>query len=150
MSEPAKKKKLSSRTRSRRLAMQAVYQWLINGDVPVKQIEQQFTDDQEMLSANAEFFSELLNGVASHYEQLSNLLAPHVSRPLLEIDPVERAILLIGAYELQSVLSVPYRVVINEAVELTKRYGAEAAHKFVNGVLDKLASEIRTGEIAGA
>jgi N utilization substance protein B len=148
MSEPAKNRKLSSRTRSRRLAMQAVYQWLINEDVPVAEIEKQFAEDQEMRSANTEFFSQLLNGTISQYEELSALLAPHVSRPLPEIDPVERAILLIGAYELQSVLSVPYKVVINEAVELTKRYGAEAAHKFVNGVLDKLAGELRSGETA--
>ena len=126
--------------------MQAVYQWLINEDVPVREIEKQFAEDQEMRSANPEFFSELLNGVVSHNEELSKLLAPHVSRPLPEIDPVERAVLMIGAYELQSVLSIPYRVVINEAVELTKRYGAEASHKFINGVLDKLASEIRAGE----
>ena len=126
--------------------MQAVYQWLINEDVPVRDIEQQFVEDQEMRSANAEFFSQLLNGVVNQHEQLSKLLAPHVSRPLPEIDPVERAVLMIGAYELQSVLSIPYRVVINEAVELTKRYGAEASHKFVNGVLDKLAGEIRAGE----
>jgi N utilization substance protein B len=126
--------------------MQAVYQWLINEDVPVREIEQQFTEDQEMHSANAEFFSQLLNGVVNEHEQLSKLLAPHVSRPLPEIDPVERAVLMIGAYELQSVHSIPYRVVINEAVELTKRYGAEASHKFVNGVLDKLAGEIRAGE----
>ena len=126
--------------------MQAVYQWLINEDVPVRDIEQQFVEDQEMRSANAEFFSQLLNGVVNQHKQLSKLLAPHVSRPLPEIDPVERAVLMIGAYELQSVLSIPYRVVINEAVELTKRYGAEASHKFVNGVLDKLAGEIRAGE----
>ena len=126
--------------------MQAIYQWLINEDTPVKMIEQQFADDQEMQSASADFFSELLRGVVSHHEELSELLAPHVSRPFHEIDPVERAVLLIGAYELKYVLSIPYRAVINEAVEVTKRYGAEAAHKFVNGVLDNLATELRPAE----
>lgn len=126
--------------------MQAIYQWLVNEDTPVKEIEKQFADDQEMQSANAEFFAELLTGVTSHHEQLAQLLAPHVSRPLNEIDPVERAVLLIAAYELKYILTIPYRAVINEAVEVTKRYGAEAAHKFVNGVLDKLAAELRPAE----
>jgi N utilization substance protein B len=146
MSEPVKKKKLASRTRSRRLAMQAVYQWLINSDASVDDMRAQFADDQEMQSANEEYFTELLTGVIGRSDELSGLLAPYVSRPIEEIDPVERAVLLIGAYELKYVLSVPYRAVINEAVEVTKRYGAEAAHKFVNGVLDKLAKAIRPGE----
>ncbi|HEY5734427.1 MAG TPA: transcription antitermination factor NusB [Gammaproteobacteria bacterium] len=146
MSEPVKKKKLASRTRSRRLAMQAVYQWLINSDASVDDMRQQFADDQEMQSANEEYFTELLTGVIGRSDELSGLLAPHISRPIDQIDPVERAVLLIGAYELKYVLSVPYRAVINEAVEVTKRYGAEAAHKFVNGVLDKLAKAIRPGE----
>mgnify|MGYP001829141666 CR=1 FL=1 len=126
--------------------MQAIYQWLVNEDTPVKEIEKQFADDQEMQSANAEFFTELLTGVTANHEQLAQLLAPHVSRPLNEIDPVERAVLLIAAYELKYILTIPYRAVINEAVEVTKRYGAEAAHKFVNGVLDKLAAELRPDE----
>ena len=126
--------------------MQAIYQWLVNEDTPVKEIEKQFADDQEMQSANAEFFAELLTGVTANQEQLAQLLAPHVSRPLNEIDPVERAVLLIAAYELKYILTIPYRAVINEAVEVTKRYGAEAAHKFVNGVLDKLAAELRPDE----
>lgn len=146
MSEPVKKKKLASRTRSRRLAMQAVYQWLINSDASVDDMRAQFADDQEMQSANEEYFTELLTGVIGRSDELSGLLAPYVSRPIEEIDPVERAVLLIAAYELKYVLSVPYRAVINEAVEVTKRYGAEAAHKFVNGVLDKLAKAIRPGE----
>ena len=126
--------------------MQAVYQWLINSDASVDDMRAQFADDQEMQSANEEYFTELLTGVIGRSDELSGLLAPYVSRPVEEIDPVERAVLLIGAYELKYVLSVPYRAVINEAVEVTKRYGAEAAHKFVNGVLDKLAKAIRPGE----
>jgi len=146
MSEPAKKKKLSSRTRSRRLAMQAIYQWLISGEPSISDIEKQFAEDQEMQSANQEYFSELLNGVVNNQNELSDLLAPHVSRPLKEIDPVERSVLLIATYELKHVLSVPYRAVINEAIELTKIYGAESAYKFVNGVLDKLAGDLRPTE----
>jgi len=146
MPELAKKKKLSSRTRSRRLAMQALYQWLLSGDASVNDIETQFSEDQEMQSANQEYFSELLNGVVDNQAELSGLLSSHVSRPLEEIDPVERAVLFIAAYEFKYVLSVPYRAVINEAIELSKVYGAEAAHKFINGVLDKLADELRSAE----
>ena len=146
MSESPKKKKLSSRTRSRRLAMQALYQWLLSGDVSVNDIETQFVEDQEMQSANQDYFSELFNGVIDNHGELAGLLSSHVSRPLEEIDPVERAVLFIAAYELKYVLSVPYRAVINEAIELTKVYGAEAAHKFINGVLDKMADELRSVE----
>ncbi|MCW8964561.1 MAG: transcription antitermination factor NusB [Gammaproteobacteria bacterium] len=146
MSEPAKKKKLSSRTRSRRLAMQAIYQWLMSGDAPVNDIEKQFAEDQEMQSANAEYFSELLQGAVAKRNELSGLMAPHLSRPFDEIDPVEQSVLLIAAYEFKYVPSVPYRAVINEAIELTKVYGAEAAHKFINGVLDKLANDLRSVE----
>jgi len=146
MSEPARKKKLSSRTRSRRLAMQAIYQWLMSGDASVNDIEKQFAEDQEMQSANEDYFSELLQGVVTNQKELSDLMAPHVSRPFDEIDPVEQAVLLIAVYEFKYVPSVPYRAVINEAVELTKVYGAEAAHKFINGVLDKLAGDLRSVE----
>ena len=146
MSEPLKKKKLSSRTRSRRLAMQALYQWLMSGSESADDIEAQFSEDQEMQSASQEYFSELLNGVVDNQDELAGFLSPHVSRPLEEIDPVERAVLLIATYELKHVLSVPYRAVINEAIELTKVYGAEAAYKFVNGVLDKLATDLRADE----
>ena len=149
MQRPEKKKKLSSRTRARRLAMQAIYQWLMSGDTPVGDIESQFIEDQEMQSANQEYFSELIHGVVKNHDELSTLLAPHVSRPLQQVDPIERAVLLIAAYELKHVLSVPYRAVINEAIELTKVYGAEAAHKFINGVLDKLAGELRSAEKNG-
>jgi len=126
--------------------MQALYQWLLSGDVSVSDIENQFSEDQEMQSANQEYFSELLNGVTGNQDELSGLLATHVSRPLEEIDPVEHAVLLIAAYEFKYVTSVPYRAVINEAIELTKIYGAEAAHKFINGVLDKMADELRSVE----
>ena len=126
--------------------MQALYQWLLSAGASASDIEEQFVEDQEMQSANQEYFSELLNGVINNQDELSELLSSHVSRPLEEIDPVERAVLFIAAYELKYVPSVPYRAVINEAIELTKIYGAEAAHKFINGVLDKLADELRSVE----
>jgi N utilization substance protein B len=126
--------------------MQAIYQWSMNKDAPVAEIEKQFAEDQEMQGASFEYFSQLIRGVVEHDEELSGLLNGCVSRPLDEIDPVERAVLLIAAYEFKHVPSVPYRAVINEAVELTKDYGAEAAYKFINGALDKLAGELRAVE----
>lgn len=126
--------------------MQAIYQWSMNKGLAVSEIENQFVEDQEMQGASFEYFSQLLRGVLEHEPELSELLAGCVSRPLDEIDPVERAVLLIAAYEFKYVPSIPYRAVINEAVELTKQYGAEAAHKFINGVLDKLAQELRSVE----
>ena len=126
--------------------MQALYQWSMSGDDSVHEVERQFLGDQEMQSASEDYFSELLHGVAEHREELAEFLAPCVSRPLDEIDPVERSVLFIAAYEFKYVPSIPYRAVINEAVELTKTYGAEAAHKFINGVLDKLAASLRPME----
>ena len=126
--------------------MQALYQWSMSGDGSVRDVEKQFLQDQEMQSASEDYFSELLHGVADNHEELAGFLASCVSRPLDEIDPVERAVLFIAAYEFKYGPSIPYRAVINEAVELTKIYGAEAAHKFINGVLDKLAASLRPVE----
>ena len=147
MNKPAGKKTAGSRTRARRLAMQAVYQWLLN-EASIADIEKQFLQDPESQSANQEYLSELMQGVLQHHADLSAQLSPCLDRPLAEVDPVERAVLLIAAYEFSHVPSVPYKAVINEAIELTRRYGAEQAHKFVNGVLDKLAKETRSTETA--
>ena len=145
MAKTAEKPRTGSRTRARRLAMQAIYQWLLN-DASISDIESQFLDDPESESANREYLSELVRGVMQHHLTLSELIAPCLSRTLDEVDPVERAVLLIATYEFSYVPSVPYKAVINEAVELTKTYGAEQAHKFINGVLDKLAKELRPKE----
>lgn len=125
--------------------MQALYQRFISGDA-VGDIERQFAEDQEMQNAEETYFAELLHGVINHQEELSQLLAPCADRPVDSIDPVEQAVLLIATYEFKYVASVPYRAVINEAVELTKIYGAEDAYKFVNGALDKLADTLRSVE----
>lgn len=126
--------------------MQAIYQWLISDNIPVSDIEKQFSEDQEMQGSNAGHFSELLQGVVANENELSDLMAPYLSRPFNEVDPVEQAVLLIAVYELRHIPATPCRVVINEAIELTKVYGAEAAHRFVNGVLDKLADDLRPAE----
>ena len=145
MARSTEQTRSGSRTRARRLAMQAVYQWLLN-DSDAGDIEQQFLEDPESASANREYLIELIRGVIGAHELLVELITPHIDRSLNEVDPVERAVLLVAAYELKQVLSVPYRAVINEAVELSKTYGAEQGHKFINGVLDKLAHNLRPHE----
>lgn len=98
-------------------------------------------------NVDMEYFQLLLLGVPGHLQAIDQALTPHLSRPLKEIDPIELAILRLAAYELQQRLDIPYRVVINEAIELAKTFGAEAGHKFVNGILDKLATTIRASEV---
>lgn len=138
----------NARSRARRLAMQGLYEWQISDNVPqdiLKGYQQQ--RQQEIKDADVEYFQTLLFGVPNHLDELDQALSPHVSRPLKEVDPVELAILRQAAYELIYRLDVPYRVVINEAVELAKVFGAESGHKFVNGILDKLAANVRSAEV---
>jgi len=99
--------------------------------------------DQQMRNVDEAYFRELSHAVVEHAEELDTKISRYISRAYEEIDPVEKAVLRLGAYELQFKPEIPYRVVINEAVELAKTFGAEASHKFVNGVMDKLAAELR-------
>ncbi len=140
-----------SRTRSkaRRTAVQALYQSQMTGD-DMEIIVAQFMEERDMAKTDVEYFGELLRGVAAHQVELDEKLAPLVSRPLKEIDPVELAIVRLGAYELMHRLDVPYKVVINEALEATKMFGAEQGHRFVNGVLDKLSQQVREVEVQRA
>ena len=121
--------------------MQAIYQWLMNVS-PIDEIKQQYLDDPESQSVDQALMSELIIGATSHYDALSLMLTPCLDRPLDAVDPVERAILLLAGYELQHLPQTPYRVVINESIELAKGYGAEQGYKFVNGVLDRLATRL--------
>ncbi|HXH02304.1 MAG TPA: transcription antitermination factor NusB [Candidatus Competibacteraceae bacterium] len=130
------------RSWSRRYAMQALYQWQMTGQ-DLGQIDAQFLADQDMDKADEAYFHELLHQVLARVDHINHLLAPCLDRPLEQLDPVERAILWIAGYELCFRRDVPYRVVINEAVELAKRFGAEQGHRFVNGVLDKMARRVR-------
>lgn len=137
----------SRRGLARRLTVQALYQWLIN-ETPPEVLLKQFRDQEEGLGrADPDYFNELLQGVVAEAPQLSLSVAPHLDRPLAQLDPVEHAILLLGAYELQRKPEVPWKVVVNEAVNLAKMFGAEDGFKFVNGVLDKLARSARSAEI---
>ncbi|MBI5461615.1 MAG: transcription antitermination factor NusB [Gammaproteobacteria bacterium] len=138
----------AARTKARRLAMQAVYQWQMTAH-DVADILAQFLADEDNRGADAEYFEALVRGVVQGHAVLDVLLAPTLARPLDEVDPVERAVLRVAAFELQQRLDVPYRVVLNEAVALAKKFGAEQGHTFVNAALDKLARELRAVELRG-
>jgi N utilization substance protein B len=138
----------SPRHRARELAMQGIYQWRITaGDVA--KIENQIQAEKNIGRFDKELFSKLLRGALSQHADLEALLAPHLDRPLAELSPVEYAVLLLGAFELAQHMEAPYKVVINESVELAKTFGGTDGHKFVNGVLDKLAPQLRTLEFSG-
>lgn len=138
-----------ARRHARRLALQALYQWQLTAQEP-KDIYGQFLEGQETERADLEYFRELLYKVAERKAEIDAALTPHTDRGVEQVDPVERAILRIGAYELLHRIDVPYRVVVNEGIELAKKFGAEGSHKFVNGVLDKLARETRALEMSAS
>lgn len=149
MSEPATPVKAppkSSRHRSRELALQGIYQWRLTNDHP-EQIEKQIRAEKKTGRYDAEFFSKLLRGVLAQHAQLETTITTHLDRTVDELSPVEFSVLLIGAYELIHHPDIPYRVVINEAVELARTFGGTDGHKFVNGVLDKLATQVRAIEV---
>jgi transcription antitermination protein NusB len=131
---------------ARKLVMQALYQWQMTGH-EANDIIKQFVESEEFGGADRDYFDELLRGCIKGKEAIATALVPFIDRPLEQLDPVEHAILMIGMYELRSRIDVPYRVVINEAVDLAKRFGATEAHKYVNAVLDRAAKGIRTGEV---
>ncbi len=136
-----------SRRKSREFALQALYQWKVGGD-PAGTVMAQMAEEKEFSKVDEEHFTGLVRGVTAHVDELNALLAPHIDRKVGELSPVEHALLLLGAFELQHHPEIPYRVVINEAVELAKSYGGTDGHKFVNGVLDKLAAQLRAVEVA--
>ena len=139
----------SRRGLARRVAVQALYQWLVN-ETPAEAMLAQFREQPEGLGrADGEYFNELLRGCVQAAPQLTAAIVPLLDRPLAQLDPVEHAILLLGAYELQHRPEVPWKVVVNEAVNLAKMFGAEEGFKFVNGVLDKLARHTRANEVIG-
>lgn len=135
------------RSRSRRLAIQALYQWQIAGQ-DVVDIVSHFMVEQDAKTFDTQYFEELVHGVPASLDKLDEALGSCLDRSLEAVDPVERAILRLGAYELIKHPEIPYRVVINEAVELAKTFGAEKGHRYVNGVLDKAARALRPLEAA--
>ncbi|HEX7044004.1 MAG TPA: transcription antitermination factor NusB [Burkholderiales bacterium] len=136
-----------ARHRARRSAVQALYQWQLTRQAP-HEIESHFLADDTLEGADLEYFRHLVREIPARQQALDGHLAPHVDRAIAEIDPVERAILRLGAFELECHPEIPYRVVLNEAVELAKTFGAEQGHKYVNAVLDRVAAQLRAHEVA--
>ncbi|MCV6591035.1 MAG: transcription antitermination factor NusB [Marinobacterium sp.] len=145
----AGKKKVSrtdQRRAARSFALQALYSWQLTAN-PINELEAQFRVDNDMRNSDISLFSELLRGVASRKTELDGTFEPFLDRMLDELDPIELTVLRIGSYELIERLDVPYRVAINESVELAKIFGATDSHRYVNGVLDKVAQRARMAEI---
>lgn len=139
---------LAARSRARRRALQALYAWQMSGSAMPAVIDQ-FRHEQDMEVADLEYFEDLLRGVEKHLAVIDEALKPHIDREVAQIDPIERAALRLATYELKYRPDVPYRVIINEAIEVTKRFGADHGHSYVNGVLDKLAAQLRVVEKKG-
>ncbi|MEO7251729.1 MAG: transcription antitermination factor NusB [Arenimonas sp.] len=139
----------AARSRARRRALQALYAWQISRS-PIDKVIEEFRSEQDMEIADLEYFDALVRGVAQHTDELDEVLARFIDRTMEQVDPIERAVLRIAGYELRFRPDVPYRVVINEAIETTKRFGSEHGHTYVNGVLDRAAGEWRAQEIQAA
>ncbi|WP_419210065.1 transcription antitermination factor NusB [Providencia manganoxydans] len=134
--------KPAARRRARECAVQAIYSWQLSGN-NVSDVEYEFIAEQDMSDVDVIYFRELLSGVANNAIKLDQLMVPFLSRQLEELGQVEKAILRVAMYELSFREDVPYKVAINEGIELAKVFGAEDSHKFVNGVLDKAAPAVR-------
>lgn len=137
----------AQRRKARHFGLQALYQWTLSG-ASATDIEAEFRVDNDFQHTDGEYFSALLRGVTSDVESLEILFAPALDRALDELDPIERNLLRLGTFELRDRIDVPYKVVISEAVALAKKFGATDSHKYVNGVLDKIARDLRTVELA--
>ncbi len=135
----------AARSKARRFVLQALYQAQLTGDSLVL-IENQFREDHDMKRVDTTYLHEVLKGVSETEDELWELLVPCLDRPKDELTPVERGILLLGAFELQSRIDVPYRVVIDEGIELAQMFGANESFKFINSVLDRLSRTLRTAE----
>jgi transcription antitermination protein NusB len=139
----------AARHRAREFALQGIYQWLLSGNsLPV--IEDHAAQVTGFDKADRELFVSLLRGTLNNVEELQAEFAPFIHRAVHELSPVERAILLLATHELRHNIDTPYRVIINEAIELAKGYGGTDGHRFVNGVLDKLAAKLRAVEVTAA
>lgn len=136
---------LAQRRKARRVILQAVYQWLMTKDSP-KDIAKQYREETEG-KVDWDYFGEIFVEIPIQAEILDQHLIPVIDRELASLDPIEKALLYLGTYELAFRIDVPYRVVINECVELAKVFGATDGHKYINGVLDKLAKSLRTIEL---
>ena len=143
----SKSKKGGKRGRARVLLVQALYQMQITGH-DLRELRLQFKDRPEYKQVDQDYFDDALKTICDHREDIESAIAEFADRPVEQLDPVERGILLLGFYELQSVTDVPYRVVINEAVNLAKRMGAEDGYKYINALLDRASKKLRPAEHA--
>lgn len=134
--------KPAARRKARKLAIQAIYSWQLSQN-SIVDIEAQFLTDNDVSKIDVDYFLDLVRGVASQSKSLDTVLEPYLDRPSKDLDQVERAVLRLAAYELRERLDVPYKVAINEAIELAKSFGADDSHRFVNGVLDKAIDALR-------
>ena len=139
----------TARHKARRLATQALYTWHMSGQ-DISDIDQQYRLDHDMSKVDQEYFHDLLHQVPVHIDELEGHIVPLLDRELGQVDPIERAILRLGVYELVYRPDVPYKVIINEGVELAKTFGAEDGHKYVNSILDGVAQKLRHVEIQAA
>ncbi|MFF7709816.1 transcription antitermination factor NusB [Pseudomonas sp. NPDC007930] len=142
----AAKSKTAKRREARKLATQALYQWHMAGH-SLNEIEAQFRVDNDFSDVDGAYFREILHGVPSNKTEIDAALVPCLDLALDELDPVELSVLRLSAWEMLKRVDVPYRVVINEGIELAKVFGSTDGHKFVNGVLDKLAPQLRGPEV---
>ncbi len=137
----------AQRRKARHFGLQALYQWTLSG-ASARDIEAEFRVDNDFQHTDGEYFSAVLKGVVKDVEALEALFSPSLDRKLEELDPIERNLLRLGTFELRDRIDVPYKVVINEAVALAKKFGATDSHRYINGVLDKVARDLRTVEHA--
>lgn len=137
----------AQRRKARHFGLQALYQWTLSG-ATLSDIEAEFRVDNDFRHTDGDYFSAVLRGVTSDVDALEALFAPALDRSLEDLDPIERNLLRLGTYELRDRIDVPYKVVINEAVSLAKKFGATESHRYINGVLDKVARDLRTIEFA--
>lgn len=133
------------RRRSRELALQGLYQWFVAGGT-VQVIIEQLYETKEFLKTDREYFSDLMQGTLTNLTELEKHIQPYLDRPFKKLSPIESSILLLSTHEFANHPETPYRAIINEAVELAKTYGGTDGHKYVNGVLDKLATQLRAKE----
>ncbi len=143
----SKQDRFGPRKRARRRALQAIYQWQITHQ-DANEILRQFREMQDLSQVDEEYFERLLRCVINQNERLNNALEPFLDRPLDQLDVMERVVLMIGAWELLDCPELPYRVVLDESVDLARRFGSEQGHSYVNAVLDQAARKWRAGEIA--
>lgn len=139
------KQEIRAKQRARRMALQAIYQWLMT-QAQAHVIEAQFRATQDNGLVDMAYFSKLLQGVLDHCDALEEQFSPFLDRPVTQLNPIERVVLLLGTYELHTCLEVPYRIVLDEAVTMAKSFGSQDGHRYVNGVLNNVAKTLRKVE----